>query len=442
MGTVFKPYEPEQQLLLPPCLQDWVPAEHLVWFISDTVDQLDLRRLWAAYPEDAQGSLFYHPAMMLKILVYAYCTGVFSSRGIARQIEENVAFRVLAAGHMPGHRTICRFRERHLKDFEELFVQVVQIARDAGLVKMGTLAVDGSKVRANASKHKAMSYEHMQKEEKRLRKEIRALTNRAVRRDEHEDAEFGPDFRGDQLPEELQRRQERLEKIRKAKARLEARKRDEAASQDQDKSDKSDSPGPRRGRTRKYPPGKPKPRDQENFTDPDSRIMKAGGAFEQCYNAQVGVEETQRIIVAGAIQQSAADSGALIGIVDQSKQNVGKRAEVVLADAGYASEANFKALERRRIKGHVALGRERKPSRRRKKKAPATERMVRRMASKRGRTKYKKRKHVAEPPFGWMKHVLGFRQFSVRGLEKVSGEFQLVCLALNLRRLNGMIQWR
>jgi len=197
--TSFRPYEPDQQLLLPPSLRDWLPSDHLVWFISETVDQLDVGEILEGYRDGGQGNLPYHPAMMLKILIYAYATGVFSSRRIARHIEENIAFRVLAAGNTPDHRTICRFREQHLAAFECLFVQVVQIAGDAGLVRMGTLAVDGSKIRANASKRKAMSYERMQQEEKRLRREIRALTGRATKRDAAEDVEFGADFRGDQL---------------------------------------------------------------------------------------------------------------------------------------------------------------------------------------------------------------------------------------------------
>jgi len=437
--TSFRPYEPDQQLLLPPSLRDWLPPDHLVWFISETVDQLDLRPILETYHDGGQGNLAYHPAMMLKILIYAYATGVFSSRRIARQIEENIAFRLLAAGNMPDHRTVCRFREQHLAAFERLFVQVVQIARDTGLVRMGTLAVDGSKIRANASKRKAMSYERMQQEEKRLRREIRALTSRAAKRDAAEDVEFGPDFRGDQLPEELQRREDRLAKIREAKRRLEARKREEVEASEREK---DDDPPKRRGRPRKYPLGKPKPKDQENFTDPESRIMKDGsGAFQQCYNAQAAVDGQQRIIVSASVQQSASDAPALIPMVEQAKRNVGRAAKEVLADAGYASEANLKALERRKVKGYVALGREGKTARTPRPEAHATRRMTATLRSKRGRAKYKRRKHIAEPPFGWMKRGLGFRQFSLRGLAKVTGEFNLICLALNLRRMNNMIRW-
>ena len=436
--TSFRPYEPDQQLLLPPSLRDWLPPDHLAWFISETVDQLNLREILDGYRDGGQGNLPYHPAMMLKILIYAYATGVFSSRRIARQIEENIAFRVLAAGNAPDHRTICRFREQHLAAFERLFVQVVQIARDTGLVRMGTLAIDGSKIRANASKRKAMSYERMQQEEKRLRREIRALTGRATKRDAAEDIEFGPDFRGDQLPEELQRREDRLAKIREAKRRLEARKREEAEAAERDRDDDP----PKRSRPRKYPPGKPKPKDQENFTDPKSRIMKDGsGAFQQCYNAEVAVDGKERLVVAVGVQQSASDAPALIPMVEQAKRNVRRGAKEVLADAGYASEANLKALERRKIKGYVALGREGRKARAPRSDAHATKRMAKTLRSKRGRRKYKQRKHLAEPPFGWIKQGLGFRQFSLRGLEKVAGEFTLVCLALNLRRMANMIRW-
>ncbi len=291
--VTFRPYEPDQPLLLPPSLREWLAPDHLVWFICETVDELDLSEILERYRDSGQGNIAYHPARMLKILIYAYANGVFSSRRIARQIEENIALRVLAAGNMPDHRTICRFREQHLEGFERLFVQVVQIARDAGLVKMGTLAVDGSKLRANASKHKAMSYERMQQEERRLRKEIRGLTNRAAKRDAAVDVEFGPDFRGDQLPQELQRREDRLAKIRAAKHRLEARKRDEAKASERHRNDDS-----RRDCPRNQPQRQPKPKDQENFTDPESRIMKDGsGAFQQCYNAQTAVDAEKRIIV-------------------------------------------------------------------------------------------------------------------------------------------------
>ena len=436
----FRLYEPDQHLLLPPSLRDWLTPDHLVWFISESVDQLDLSEIVDSYREGGQGNLPYHPAMMLKVLIYAYATGTFSSRGIARQIEENIAFRVLAAGNAPDHRTICRFREQHLNAFERLFVQVVQIAQGAGLVKLGTLAVDGSKIRANASKRKAMSYERMQQEEKRLKKEIRALTKSASKRDADEDVQFGPDFRGDELPAELKRREDRLAKIRAAARRLEERKRREA---DEKSKDRDDDRSPRGGQRRKHPVGKPKPKDQENFTDPESRIMKDGrGAFEQCFNAGIAVDDRHRLIVANTVQQSAADARTLIPLIDQTKKNTRRRVQSVLADAGYASEANLRALERRKITGYVALGREgNSKTPKPKSTATAKQRMASRLKSKRGRAKYKRRKHIAEPPFGWVKRGLGFRQFSLRGLSKVAGEFNLVCLALDLRRMHHLMRW-
>ena len=440
----FRPYDPDQLLLLPPALQDWLPADHLLWFISETVDQLDLHAITDKYQNEGPGTLPYHPAMMLKILIYAYATGVFSSRKIAQHIQENIAFRVLAAGHLPGHRTICRFREEHLDAFEGLFVQVVQIACGAGMVKMGTLAVDGSKIQANASKHKAMSYAHLQKEERRLRQEIRALTNLAAGRDAEEDVEFGPDFRGDELPEELRRREDRLATIREAKRRLEKRKRIEAEIKAEREEGDTDDPPKSGGGTRNHPPGKPKPKDQENFTDPDSRIMKTGGrTFNQCYNVGIAVDDHQGLIVARCVEQSAADCRTLLPLLDQAQKNTKQAAGSVLADAGYASEENFKGIEHREVTGYIPLGREGKKAREpaANADAPATKRMHSRMNSKRGRKKYKRRKHIAEPPFGWIKRVLGFRQFSLRGLAKVSGEFDLVCMALNLRRLNNMIRW-
>ena len=229
MRGMFHPYEPDQAHLFPPSPREWLPASHLVHFISDTIDQLDLSAIVGQYRESGTGNLAYHPRMMLKLLVYAYSTGVFASRKIAIQIEENVAFRYLAAGHSPSHRTICRFRQEHLGAFKDLFVQVVQIASASGLAKMRTLAVDGTKMKASASKHSAMSYDRMQKEERRLKKEVAELTKAAQKADEIDDERFGPHFRGDELPSELERREERLRRIREAKKGLEARKAKEDA---------------------------------------------------------------------------------------------------------------------------------------------------------------------------------------------------------------------
>jgi len=434
MEAIFEPYEPNQSHLLPPAPRDWLPEGHLAHFVSDTVDQVDLAPFLRKYADRAsgKGQKAYHPAMMLKILIYSYCAGIFSSRRIMAALSELVPLRYLAAGHCPGHRTIARFREQNLERFRSVFVEVVRIARAAGLVSMGTLAVDGSRVKANASKHKAMSYKRMKEAERKLKEEIRKITRLAQKTDTAEDAEFGPDFRGDELPEELRRREDRLKKIQEAKRRLEA----EQAEED-DRTGRGDQ-----GRKLQRPRGVPPDRAQSNFTDPDSRIMSTDGkSFEQCYNAQSAVDGAHRIIVAAEVGTSAADVGSLLPMVDAAERNTDAKAKRVLADSGYKSETNLRGLEERGADGYVALGKGEQapddvdPSR------PATRRMARKLRTKAGRKQYQRRKGMAEPPFGWIKNVLGFRSFSVRGLGKANGEWNLVCLAVNLRRMHGMMAW-
>lgn len=434
MGQVYHPYDPDQALLLPPSLQDWLPEDHLAHFVADTVEELDLRPFTERFEarEDGRGQLAYHPALMLKVLIYAYCSGIFSSRRIAVALQESVALRFLAAGNFPSHRTIARFRLEHLERFLDIFVRVVQIATEAGLVKMGQLAVDGSKVKANASKHKAMSYGRMKEEEKRLRQELRDIVERARGVDEAEDAQFGPDFRGDELPEELRRRKERRQRIQEAKKRLEeAQEREDAETGRAAPAE----PG-RRGRKPRRARGVPEERAQVNFTDPDSRIMKTGSkAFEQCYNGQVAVDAHAQIIVAADVTNCAADNGQLVPLVEAAVRNVQTEPKTVLADSGYKSEANFQALEEMKIEPIVALGRGETMPEAVADEKPATQRMRRRLATKRGRAKYKRRKAIVEPVFGWIKQVLGFRSFLLRGREKVRAEWALVCLAVNLRRM-------
>lgn len=426
MGNIFLDYDPNQTLLFPPSPRDWLPEGHLAWFVSDAVDALDMTELLKRYRPGGKGNLAYHPKLLLKLLVYGYCTGVFSSRKIAKQIEDSVAFRVLAAGQSPNHRTICRFRESHVEQFNDLFAQVVQLAKESGLVKLGTIAVDGTKVKADASKHKAMSYQRMKEEEQRLREEIRKITAIAAGEDAAEDAKFGPDFRGDELPEELRRRESRRATIREARKRLEKRKAEEEAAKHQDGSPVDPEKA------------KPAPKDQENFTDPDSRIMKASsGGFEQAYNGQIAVDSEHHIIVATGLTQKANDVEQLTPMVDEATAITEQQPKKVLADAGYRSEANLADLEERDIKGFVPLGREGKDTPEQPSK-PATKRMKRRMKSKSGRLTYRARKHIVEPVFGWIKQVLGFRSFSLRGLRKVTGEWSLICLAVNIRRMCAM----
>lgn len=439
MAGLFQPYAPNQQLLLPPALQDWLAEDHLAYFISDTVDQLDLSPIVKKYRVGGSGSTAYHPAMMLKLLIYAYCTGVFSSRRIARSIDENIAFRVLAAGHAPGFRSIGRFRHDHIEEFQGLFVQVVQIAAATGLVKMGQVSIDGTKIKANASKHKAMSYVRMQEEEKKLRKEIKALTEAGVSADELDDKKFGEHFDGDQVPEELARREQRLQAIQEAKRELEERKRVEAEQQQaEDKERKKKGKPDRRGGKKKS--GVPDPKDQINFTDSESRIMKSGNGYEQAFNAQIAADNHEQIIVASEVTQQPSDIQQLLPVLDAATENVEKKPGTALADAGYMSEDNLEGLDDRGVDGFIAIGRKTK-DRKISDECPATQRMQRKLKTKRGAKEYAKRKHKVEAPIGWIKSCLGFRAFSMRGITKVRGEFALVCLALNLRRMTERMAW-
>jgi transposase len=441
MARFKKGHDLDQQYLLPPSIRDWLPEEHLAWYIHDAVASVDTDGLLDRYRVCGKGELAYDPRMMLRVLIYAYCTGVFSSRKIARHLEESVPFRVLAANQMPDHRTICRFRSEHADLFEGFFVQIVQLASEAGLAKLGTVAVDGSKVKANASKRKSMSYARMKSEEKRIRVEIRRITEMAKGIDREEDELFGPDFRGDELPAELSNRKSRLKVIQAAKKRLEERKAAEDRQRDEERARKAKEDGRELGkvRSRKHPKGKPLPKDQENFTDPDSRIMKDSGGFEQCYNAQVAVDQAHRLIIANGLTNNAADVNQLIPMAEEAMANAGKPIRRLLADAGYRSEENFEHLENAQIDAFVSVGKEGKISSEVDLGRQATRRMKRKLKTRRGRGWYRKRKHIAEPVFGWIKHVIGFRTFTMRGLAKASAEWNLVCLAINLRRLHGKL---
>jgi transposase len=437
MPTSYLPYEPNQDLLLPHSLREWLPEDHLAHYISETIDTLDLRAFYARYEEGGARNQPFHPVMMVKVLVYGYATGVFSSRKIAKKLHEDVAFRLLAAGNFPKHRTICDFRALHLGELSELFVQVVKLARECGLVKLGTIAVDGTKVRANASKHKAMSHERMQATEKELRAQIDALMARAAQADQSEAQE--PELN---IPAEIARREQRVEVIRAAQARLQQRQREADEKRGRGPDDDSDQGGggkKKAGPAFKRPFGEPLPKAQDNFTDPDSRIMKSGGGFEQCYNGQTAVDAQAQIIVAAELTQCASDVGELTGMVAAVERNTGGVAQVVLADAGYRSEASFEQISHSPTELIVALGREgkRKISTQAG-ELPLTAAMAVTLASPEGSAKYRRRKAIVEAPNGWIKHILGFRQFSFRGVEKVRCEFKLVCAALNLRRMAAM----
>jgi transposase len=425
-------------MLLPASLQDWLPNGHLAYFINDTVDALDLRAFYARYAGGGSRNQPFHPAMMVKVLVYGYATGVFSSRKIERRLHEDLAFRMLAAGNFPKHRTIRDFRALHLQELSELFVQVVKLARELGLVKLGTVAIDGTKVKANASRHKAMSYERMQQAEVELKAQIEALLQRAKSTDEAEADEPELD-----LPAEIERRETRLQAIAAARQRLEQRQRDadteRGRSEDDDRRPRDGDGNPKGGRYQRDF-GVPEPKAQENFTDPDSRIMKrAGGGFDPSYNAQTAVDDTAHIIVAAELGNNAADVGQLLPMLQAVQHNLGALPAQGLADAGYRSEENFAKATRPEMDLVVALGREGKQQAQVDVAAyPHTAAMAMKLQTKEGRAAYRRRKWIAEPPNGWIKNVLGFRQFSVRGLKKVQAEWKLVCLALNLRRMGAL----
>ena len=432
----YLPYTPGQLLLLPPAVNEWLPQGHLAYFISDTVDTLDLGAFHQRYAQGGPRNQPFHPAMMVKVLLYGYATGVFSSRKLAKKLHEDIALRVLGAGNFPAHRTLSDFRALHLPELAALFVQVVKLARECGLVKLGTIAVDGTKLKANASRHKAMSYQRMMQAEAELKAQVEALLERAQATDtaERNDPELD-------IPAEIERRAARLAVIAAAKARLEARQReaDLARGRSEDDGRRPHHPDgtPKRGPKYKREFGIPADDDQEGFTDPDSRIMKhAGGGFEQSYNVYMVMDTERQIIVAAELSNNAADSGRLPGLLAAVQTNLEQSPNQTLADAGFRSEDTLAKLADHPGNLIVALGREgRQDAVIDAQKYPHTAAMAARLQTDEGKAAYRRRKAIVEPPNGWIKAVLGFRQFSFRGLAKVGAEWKLVCMALNLRRM-------
>jgi transposase len=427
MAKRYRLYEPDQLFLMPPSLREWLAEDHLAYFVSDLVDDLNLSEIEAVYRDEDRGQPPYHPRMMVKVLIYAYCVGVFASRRIEKRLAEDVAFRVLAAGNTPDFRTLSDFRKIHRKALEGLFEQVLRLALKAGAMKLGRVAIDGSKVKANASKHKAMSYGRMKEKERELREEVRRLLTEADRQDQAEDGRYGKDRIGDELPQELRRRESRLERIHQAKRALE-----EEARQEVQEAGKE--------------PIKPEDKKQYNFTDPQSRIMKGSDGFVQGYNGQIAVEENFQLIVGQTVTQKANDKEQLKPMIETIEEQAGQKPEQVLADSGYCSENNLKYLARRRIDGYVASGRQkhgedRLPCKRGPlpKGAGVVERMKRKLQTRVGRRIYAMRKAIVEPVFGQIKQVRGFRQFLLRGLEKVQMEWALVCLTHNILKLHRII---
>ena len=493
----FRPWNPEQTLLLPPSPVDWLPENHLVFFLLDLAAELDLEAIHIYYRQkDPRGEKAYEPRMMVVLLLYAYCVGVPSSRKIEKACWEDAAFRVLTGNQQPDHSRISDFRRRHLAALSGLFVQVLRLCQKAGLVSLGRVALDGTKVKANASKHKAMSHERMLKTERQLEVEMRALLRKAEIIDGQEDGQYGKDKRGDELPKELQRRASRLEWIRKAKAELEAeaaaakaRQREEQAGEaeaDAAAIEASDDAqlGKRASRLargarrrandtqklaiktaeaaglaspvltgdldpvampqRQLPTdaiGNPKPQAQRNFTDPNSHILKGANGWIQGYNCQAAVDSDHQVIVAIGVSNQPSDAVHLLPMLERTLANTGQLPDAFIADAGYCSTANLKVCEDRRLNAYISTSRQQhgkrpRPSRGRvPKDLDARGRMERKLRSKAGQAIYAVRKTVVEPVFGQIKGARGLDRFRLRGLEQVNGEWALMATTHNLLKL-------
>ena len=433
MAKRYRAYLPEQGLLLPPSLREWLPENHLVYFVSDVVDSLDLAAMDAVYGDEERGQPPYDPRRMTKVLVYGYCVGVYSSRRLERRLAEDVGFRVLAAGNQPNFRTIADFRKLHLATLAGLFETVLKIALEAGALKLGRVALDGTKVKANASKHKALSYGRMEEKERQLRAEVRELLAQAAAADAEEDAQYGADQRGDELPAELQRRETRLKKIGEAKRALEERARQQAEQEGKPRAEVKQA--------------QPADKDQYNFTDPESRLIKGSDGWVQGYNAQAAVEPGLQLIVGQSVTPAANDKEQIAPMLQVIEHQSGQRPAALLADSGYCSEKNLKYLATTypQIDAYIATGKQqhdeyRQPCPRGPLPTNATrvERMMRKLQTKAGRAVYAARKTIVEPVFGQIKEARGFRHFLMRGLTKVKGEWALVCLTHNILKLQRL----
>lgn len=474
MSKRFRICDLDQVFLLPPSLQDWVPEDHLARFVADVTDQLDLSEILAVYQrKDGRGMAAYHPVMMVRLLLYGYCRGIVSSRKIERETYEDVAFRYLAADQHPDHDTIADFRQTHLQSLAGLFTQALRLCDKAGLIKLGHVAIDGTKLKANASKHKAMSYDRMAQKEQQLRDEVDKLLAQAAQTDAAEDVQYGKGKQGDELPAELARRESRLKKIAEAKAALEQEARERAVAEKalveaklEERRRQEEAQGKKFGGRPPQAPdpeqAKPEPKAQRNFTDPESRIMMDGAtkSFMQAYNGQAAVDSQEQIIVAASLTQQANDKQQLVPMLEQVEQNMGRKPEQATADAGYFSEA---AVTDPKVAGIELLV----PPDREKRKGPSApaqinseaepqataqalgedkvgaqlpaktvaEAMREKLKTTAGHTVYKMRKAVVEPVFGQIKERRGLRGFLMRGREKVAAEWQIICLTHNLLKL-------
>jgi transposase len=436
-------------MLMPPSITEWLPEDHLAVFVADVVERLDLTHLEQQYRGSGKAS--YSPSLLLTLLFYGYATGVFSSRKIEAATYDSVAFRYLAGNTHPDHDTIATFRRRFIKDLKALFVQILLLAREMGFAKLGTVAIDGTKVKANASKHKAMSWQYAGRLQKRLKDEIKHLLRKAEAADRQDEKEHVD------IPEEIRIREKRLAKIEEAKRAIEERARqrhedvmgryrEHVRRREEEKERTGRGPGGKPPQPPSF--SGPQAKDQHNFTDPDSRIIKSKGGFEQCYNPQVAVDVEDMLIVGTSVSNNATDSTSLPETLDDIERNTNDRPGAVVADAGYMSEDNVTASEQRGIDPYFAVGRDKHnaPLKQRlginarapKGLSPTRRHMWKKLHHEFGRELYRIRKSTVEPAFGIIKEVMGFRRFMLRGIDKVTGEWDLVCLAYDIRHLHSL----
>jgi len=484
MNKTYKKWNPTEPFLLPPSPSEWLPEGHLAYFILDVLDELDLSQIeMGIQNKDARGERPYNPVMMVGLLLYGYCVGVFSSRKLERATYEDVAFRVLASGQHPHFTRIAAFRRRHLDALRDLFVQVLMLCGKAGLVKLGHVALDGTKIQANASKHKAMSFERMLQMELRLGEEVDALLNQAAQADEADDHRYGVGCREEDLPSELRRREDRRARIREAKSKLEeeagqararnlrkqAKRAEERAATHDDPVERKRAATVAKNRRTKaheldpegddnhfHPPktndglpkhepqtktdGAPHDKAQMNFTDADSRIMESGGSFLQGYNCQAAVDEESQIIVGQAACNKCPDNGNLVPMAEQVVGNCGQAPSTMTADAGYWEPNAPEKCEELGIDVYISTrrckhGESEKTCESVPEDGSALEKMRHKCATKEGKQIYARRKAVVEPVFGQIKEARGFRRFLLRGLRKVQAEWALVCTGHNLLKL-------
>jgi transposase len=446
MGKTFRAYDMNQQLLLPPDLRAWLRADHLALYISDVVESLDLSEIMEVYDEGEQrGRPPYHPALMVKLLIYGYSTGRMSSRKIEQATYDDVAFRVLSCNQQPDHDSIASFRRRHLRELGNLFVQVLQLCERAGLVKLGHVAIDGTKIKASASKHKSLSYARLKDAEQELAAEVARLLKEAQRIDEEEDELYGPGQRGDELPEEMRDRETRLAKIKGLIAEME-KEAQAAAEREQAEKEKPVADRQRRNWRRKWQVSEsgeilPLAKSHRNLTDPDARVMKdlTTQSFQTAYNSQIAVDAEAQIIVAAQVVQAGNDQQQLVPVLQQVAENLGRMPEAASADGGYFSAAALSHEAVREVNLHVPPNQPEpvRPSLTCPLPSSATiqQRMWHKLKSVEGRALYHQRQAIVEPVFAYIKHVRSFRQFHLRGLAQVRNEWLMMCLTHNLLKL-------